>query len=40
MDWNTGVDYWNDIFWFYIILGVGLLYIWKAFDNISALSGE
>ena len=40
LEWNTGMDYWTDIFWFYTYLRVGLLYIWVTCDNISALSGE
>ena len=44
----TGLDYWTGILewttgltfsWFYTFLRVGLLYIWVACDNISALSG-
>jgi len=36
--WNTGMDCWNDIFWFYIhIFRSGVTVYLGGFDNISAL---
>ena len=35
LDWNNGMDYWTDIFWFHAYLRWGHC----TCDNISSLSG-